>query len=980
MVKICLNNKDVEVPAEDNVLKIARKRKEHVPGMCWGNELDPYGSCRLCLVEANGRTVTACNLMPAPDLKVSTITPGLCGFRKTALELMLSDHYGDCIGPCQDGCPAKSDIQGYVALIAMGKYREAVKLMKRNYILPAVLGRICPAFCEDKCRRGLVEGPLAIRQAKRFAADEDLKDPWHPEIPASKGKKIAVVGGGPAGLSCAYYLRTMGYDAVIYEAMPELGGMTRYGIPEYRLPRDILAKDIATVTTDIGIKVMTGQALGKDLHLADLRSKFDAVFVGVGAWKSGKMRVEGEDLPGVMHGIDFLRRVNLHENVGLGKTVVVVGGGNTAMDVVRTSIRLGSKVILAYRRAREDMPANPIEVHEAEEEGVEYMFMTAPVKVHGQGRLEEIEMIKMELGEPDASGRKKPVPKQGSNFRLKADNLIIAIGQSTPEDFLAKEGLDAKGGKIAANEASLETNVPGVFAGGDAVLGPCTVIECIASGRRAAFMIDLHLKGKLEAAKKALASPCANLDAVVGDEDIDTVIREFRSYNHWKNVTEDDFKQVKRIERAKPSIRGAKARVKDFLQVEQTLKEKDILKDAGRCMSCGCLKVFDCKLREYSTLYEAKQDGFVGAQNEFPMDESHDSVVQDNNKCVLCGQCVNLTQELTGEGLLDYVNRGFDTKIAPAPGLTLKTSKGRFVGDMIDRCPTGAFCEKVVFAKPGPWRTQPTNTVCNACGMGCEMAVETYAGMLVRASAFEDCWNLGHVCDIGRFKRLWAAMTEAPLLKDGGKTKPITPEEAKAVVQSHMKDMAVVLASDVTQEEAAFFSEFAKKHGMRIGSFAEGGLSTAGFKDIPNAKRIFLGVKPDDYPVLKVFLQTAKAKGAQMVKKDYDLAIVEAPAQALPVPTLVMHPGVNDAGLLKLGIKGTPQAPSYLVIGNLDRKLEGFTVVLGQSKYADLALPYPAWAQKDGTIVNSANQELKVRCALKPKQSAQAVVAFYFGS
>ncbi|WP_456453793.1 FAD-dependent oxidoreductase, partial [Thermococcus sp.] len=221
MVKIIVNGKEIDAPEGKPLIDFLREIGEHVPGFCYTSELDPYGSCRLCLVSTRRGVTTSCTLRPMEGLELETLSDEVVSMRKTALELILSDHYGDCIGPCQDGCPAHSDVQGYLALIAMGKYHEAVKLMKEKYILPAVLGRVCPAFCEERCRRNLVEEPLAIRQLKRYAADYDLEHgPWMPEIPPSTGKRIAVVGGGPAGLACAYYLRTMGHEVTIIEAMP----------------------------------------------------------------------------------------------------------------------------------------------------------------------------------------------------------------------------------------------------------------------------------------------------------------------------------------------------------------------------------------------------------------------------------------------------------------------------------------------------------------------------------------------------------------------------------------------------------------------------------------------------------------------------------------------------------------------------------------------------------------------------------------
>lgn len=304
----------------------------------------------------------------------------------------------------------------------------------------------------------------------------------------------------------------MGHEVTIIEAMPQLGGMMRYGIPSYRLPRDILDKDIKTVI-DTGIEVKTNTALGRDITLNELREKYDAVFLGIGAWKSRKMGIEGEELEGVMHGIEFLRKVNMGEEVKLGERVIVVGGGNTAMDVARTALRLGAEVTVVYRRSRKEMPANPREVKEAEEEGVKFMFLTNPVKIIGKEKVEEVELIKMKLGEPDASGRRRPIPIEGSEFRVKADNVILAIGQYCDEEFLRALGIEAKRGKALVDEITLQTNIPGVFAGGDLVLGPSTVIESIATGRRAAIMIDLYLKGKLEKAREVLLNPSKHIES-----------------------------------------------------------------------------------------------------------------------------------------------------------------------------------------------------------------------------------------------------------------------------------------------------------------------------------------------------------------------------------------------------------------------------------------------------------------------------------
>ena len=634
-MKVKVNSEEKDFPAKTTIMEYLRQNNKHIAAVCKMKELDPYGSCRLCLVDVNGRLLPACSTFPRENDTIITNNNVVLNSRRTAIELMLSDHYGDCIGPCNEGCPAKSDVQNYLALIANGKYHEAVELMKKDYILPASLGRVCPAFCEDACRRNLVEGPLSIRLAKRFAADYDLKHgPWMPEIPPATGKSVAIVGGGPAGLSAAFYLRIKGHSVTVYEALTELGGMLRYGIPEYRLPKDILDKDIDTVIKT-GVEVKTNTRIGEDVSLEELRMKYDAVFIGIGAWNSYKPRLENCDVSGVMDAIDFLKRIGLGEKVDIGKNVMVVGGGNSAMDVARTCIRLGANVSLAYRRTKKEMPARQIEIEEAEEEGVNFMILSNPINIIGEDRVKEIELVKMELGEPDESGRCRPIVCDGSNYCIDMDTIIFAIGQRPDFTLLEKLGIEHHTwGGAKYNEMTFETNIPGVFVGGDVAIGAATVIEAIATSKKAAKMIDFYLKGNLSKMKEILQEPWNHLDEIDANEKIKEFVLTFEPYNHWKTVTKEDYKDRPRQEKAKAKILPAKERAKTFDEVELTPTEEEILHETKRCMSCGCLDSNNCKLREYAKLYGAKQENFAGELHKDPIDDSHPQIILDNNKCI----------------------------------------------------------------------------------------------------------------------------------------------------------------------------------------------------------------------------------------------------------------------------------------------------------------------------------------------------------
>ena len=397
--------------------------------------------------------------------------------------------------PCQEACPIHQDCRAYVGLIAKGKLREALEVIREVNPLPAVCGFICHHPCEEACLRTDVDYPVPIRLLKRFAAEYEREKNKLEKKPASdKRGKVLVVGSGPAGLAAANDLRLLGYGVKIVEALPVLGGMLAVGIPEFRLPRDILNLEIEGIRA-LGVEMETNHCFRFDADGDGFRRQgFDALFLSTGAHRSAKLNIPGERLEQVSPGVEFLRDINLGRNVKLGKRVVVIGGGNVALDVARSAIRLGAeKVEIYYRRSRQEMPAITEEVDEAIREGIEIHFLAAPVKILGLGRKATgMECVRMKLGEPDESGRRRPVPVERSNFSVKADVIVAAIGQSVDRTLL--KTLDTRrDGTVKVDPETRATSLKGIFAGGDVVTGPGWAIEAIAGGKKGARAIHEYL-------------------------------------------------------------------------------------------------------------------------------------------------------------------------------------------------------------------------------------------------------------------------------------------------------------------------------------------------------------------------------------------------------------------------------------------------------------------------------------------------------
>ncbi|MCL2434267.1 MAG: FAD-dependent oxidoreductase, partial [Clostridia bacterium] len=624
-MQITINGNVYNFEQGQTILDVARANNIDIPSLCHDEKVQPAGACGLCVVEAEGipRLLRACSTQAKDGMVISAESERVGKSRKTALELLLSDHTGDCRAPCSLACPAETDCQGYVKLMAEGDYAGAVKIIKERLPFPSSIGRVCPHPCEDACRRQLVEEPISICFLKGFAGDNVTVAA--PEAAPDTGKKVAIIGGGPKGLTAAYFLRQSGHAVTVYECMPEMGGALRYGIPEYRLPKDVLRKEIEEIrqtgvefmnNTQIGIseEMHRQYGLGPRLTLEDLRTNFDAVVAAGGAGLSVPLRCPGEELPGVIGGAVFLTDIAVGNPVDIkGKNVAVVGGGNTAMDACRTAVRLGAaSVCVIYRRTRAEMPAEDIEITEAEEEGVVFKYLVTPLEILGSRHVEKLRLQVMQLGEPDASGRRSPVAVEGREELLEVDVVIAAIGQKPNlNPGFGLSGLaQTKWGTVVADEKTFETNIKGVFAIGDLTnKGADIAVSAIGEGRRAAEVVDRYLRGE---------NLVADIEVLVKDE-----------------KTAEDLADREKAPRAKMPHRAACERNRDFGEVNLGFQNDEAQREAKRCLECGCAAYKDCKLLNYANRYNADPLRFCGEKRRRETETTR--LRRNPDKCILCG-------------------------------------------------------------------------------------------------------------------------------------------------------------------------------------------------------------------------------------------------------------------------------------------------------------------------------------------------------
>lgn len=825
IIYLNINGREVEGLKGQSILDIARKNKIEIPTMCHDERVKVYGSCGLCVVEVEGvgKLLRSCATEASDGMVIKTDTKRVEGSRKTALELLLSDHVGDCYAPCKRACPGDTDCQGYVGLIANGEFKEALKLIKEQLPLPASIGRVCPHPCEDACRRQLVEEAVSIAFLKSFVADIDLKNKevFMPDMKPASGKRVAIIGGGPGGLSAAYFLLTKGHQVTIFDKMPEMGGMLRYGIPQYRLPKTVLDEEIEIIK-NMGAEFKNNIRIGKDMGLDSIKRLYDAVYISIGAWKSSKLRVKGEESAGVLGGIEFLRKSYLNHDFHMGKRVAVIGGGNTALDACRTAIRLGAKdVYLIYRRTEKEMPAEDIEIKEAREEGVDFKFLSSPLEiVETEGRASKIILQKMKLGETDESGRRRPVAIKGEIEILDVDLVIGAIGQEADLKGFEKLTTTLKG-TISVDDSSFRTNIDGVFAGGDVInKGADIAIKAIGDAKKASEIIDSYLEGQ-----------------IIPYEAPYIVTRD-------KYMTEDSYKDRARENRGQMPHLLPKERKYTFQEVNLGLTVEEAIRDAKRCLECGCNDVFECKLFKYANEYKVEPEKYEGEVHLRQEDDKHLFIVRDSDKCILCGLCVRVCEEVMDNGALGLVDRGFDTIVKPALELPLAETDCISCGQCVTVCPVGAIQERLQLEKPVAIETRETETICSFCSLGCNIRLQTRGRMIYRALSNADSLvDRGLLCVKGRFgydQSQKKTRLTTPLIRKDGKLVESSWKEAlslgakslQSIRLKHGKDSIALSISDrYTNEDIYIANQFAKEYLMteNIGCFNK---RYSGLKDV----------------------------------------------------------------------------------------------------------------------------------------------------
>ena len=879
-VKLTIDGKNIEAKEGQTVLDVIREKSlGFIPTLCHSPKLDPIGACSLCVVEIEGMRglPLACTTRVQEGMTVTAHNDRLENIRKTAVDLLLSNHNADCIGPCRLNCPTGVDVQAYLSLAKLGEFERGLNLVREKNPLPASVGRICVRYCELACRRKEVDEPISINMVKRYLADHALESPFPdaPEMIETRG--VAIIGGGPGGLTAAHYLRQQGIKSTIFDMREKLGGMMRYGIPDYRLPQEILDQEINHILSQGGIEVRTGVKLGRDMTISALHEEYDAVFLAMGAQGTRALRMDGEDMEGVESALEFLINV---KNQGLpdlsGKNVVVLGGGNTAIDVSRTALRAGANVRVLYRRTEHEMPADAYEVEEAREEGVVFEFLQSPVGLIGEnGRLRQVKMQKMELGEPDDSGRRRPVPVKDSEFMVDADYCFAAIGQITDLGNAIDDGTTkvpvTSWRTIATLDGYGRTAIPWLFAGGDVVLGPAAVIDAIGHGRKSALaMAEMIKKRKL-----------------INRFNVDQENPFLSTKDTFGGLPEYETAAIPKGTRNWYPARDPEVRKKSYsLEVQMPPSAEAATEEASKCLFCGCADFEECDLRFLGDVYKLPRPTFKGDSPRRPIEKRNPYFEIDPNKCVLCMRCVRYCDEYMHVDALAFKDRGFETQVEFRAG-DFDESVCTGCGNCTEICPTGAIIQKDDFGIITPIKHDTKATVCQLCPAACEVSVHQYTERMIsvrsRKLGTDDFTDL---CGTGRYGNSVVKddRLTKPMVREDGELKETDWDTAINAAAGLMKgNLAGLLSPYATNQQMVAFSRLIREAGGLVGSRYELytgvgpdnlgpdtilGQGNASYSDIDNTDFIFL-LNPEAVQKQEVIwhriLRARYDNGAQLV-------------------------------------------------------------------------------------------------------------------
>jgi len=682
----------VEVTCDrgETILQAAERAGVQIPTLCYESRLPASAACRLCMVEVEGwgKPVSSCSTFAADGIVVHTDTEKVRKMRRLYLELLLSDHNSFCTPPCADACPTHIKIPQFLDAVARGEYATGVRKLREDLPFPAILGRVCPRPCEEPCRRDLVDEPITICALHRFTADQCLDDeqtgelllPYEPR--PDSGKSVAVVGAGPAGLACAFYARLDGHRVTIIEAHDKPGGMLRYGIPAFRLPREVLDKEL-NVLWRLGVEIECGVRLGDDRTLDELLAAHDAVFLGLGAQHTPELAVEGAAAAAVTDALDLLAGVERGDDAPVGAAVAVVGDGFAAAEACRVARRRGAtQVTWLSPCARADMAAPPAEVAAALDEGVLLEEAVTPVALKAKGK---------------AKGARAGIELRrsaGDTFVLACDQVVNA-GAHLPllDGTSESQGVThTAAGTIRVNEDTLQADDPRIFAGGDAVLGARTAIEAVAQGKRAAWSIDAFLRGRDMA---VLARELADVRATAFPAALQARKRLDPAVARLADVRPVFIDMTADVSRPAPRPRMPELpvaeRLAGFAEVGLGLTEEQARDGAALCLDCHCPANGDCDLQRYGIEYEVFENRFHGqATHDYPADLRHDFIMREPNRCIMCLRCVRVCRMEVGASCYDAMGRGWDTIVSTPDNLPLQTVGCISCGKCAETCPTGS--------------------------------------------------------------------------------------------------------------------------------------------------------------------------------------------------------------------------------------------------------------------------------------------------